>query len=84
VPVKDESSPRVWSIPRRAWSKLLHRTAAEQAGQVVSQAITAMGEINAASAKISDIVSTIDEISFHTNLLAMNAAVETARVAAAA
>ncbi len=38
-----------------------------------------MTEINAASAKISDIISTIDEIAFQTNLLAVNAAVEAAR-----
>jgi methyl-accepting chemotaxis protein len=43
--------------------------AAEQAGLVVSEAITAMGGINAASAKISDIISTINEIAFQTNLL---------------
>jgi methyl-accepting chemotaxis protein len=38
-----------------------------------------MAEINVASAKISDIISTIDEIAFQTNLLAVNAAVEAAR-----
>jgi len=48
-------------------------------GQIVSKAITAMKEINLASAKISDIISTIDEIAFQTNLLAVNAAVEAAR-----
>jgi methyl-accepting chemotaxis protein len=42
-------------------------------------AVTAMAEINAASAKISEIISTIDEIAFQTNLLAVNAAVEAAR-----
>ena len=55
------------------------RDAAEQGQHVVSNAITAMGEINAASAKISEIISTIDEIAFQTNLLAVNAAVEAAR-----
>jgi methyl-accepting chemotaxis protein len=53
--------------------------AAEKAGLVVSQAIAAMGEINGASTKISDIISTINEIAFQTNLLAVNAAVEAAR-----
>ena len=38
-----------------------------------------MAEINTASAKISDIISTINEIAFQTNLLAVNAAVEAAR-----
>jgi len=55
------------------------RDAAEQGQAVVSNAVTAMAEINAASAKISDIISTIDEIAFQTNLLAVNAAVEAAR-----
>jgi methyl-accepting chemotaxis protein len=55
------------------------KDSAQQGQEVVSNAITAMAEINAASAKISDIISTIDEIAFQTNLLAVNAAVEAAR-----
>jgi methyl-accepting chemotaxis protein len=55
------------------------RDSAERGQQVVADAVTAMAEINVASAKISDIISTIDEIAFQTNLLAVNAAVEAAR-----
>lgn len=52
---------------------------AEQGGEVVSRAVTAMDEINQASNKIADIIGVIDEIAFQTNLLALNAAVEAAR-----
>jgi len=55
------------------------REQAEKGGAVVHRAISAMGEINAASRKIADIISVIDEIAFQTNLLALNAAVEAAR-----
>jgi len=55
------------------------RESAEKGQGVVSTAVAAMAEINAASAKISDIIGTIDEIAFQTNLLAVNAAVEAAR-----
>ncbi len=55
------------------------KESAERGQDVVASAITAMEEINVASAKISDIISTIDEIAFQTNLLAVNAAVEAAR-----
>jgi methyl-accepting chemotaxis protein len=55
------------------------RRQAEKGGEVVSEAVTAMQGINAASAKIADIIGVIDEIAFQTNLLALNAAVEAAR-----
>jgi methyl-accepting chemotaxis protein len=55
------------------------REQAERGGAVVQRAIGAMGEINASSRKISDIIGVIDEIAFQTNLLALNAAVEAAR-----
>jgi methyl-accepting chemotaxis protein len=55
------------------------REQAEKGGAVVHRAIGAMGEINASSRKIADIISVIDEIAFQTNLLALNAAVEAAR-----
>jgi methyl-accepting chemotaxis protein len=52
---------------------------AGERGHLVLNAVAAMEDINVASAKISDIISTIDEIAFQTNLLAVNAAVEAAR-----
>jgi methyl-accepting chemotaxis protein len=55
------------------------REQAERGGAVVHRAIGAMGEINASSRKIADIIGVIDEIAFQTNLLALNAAVEAAR-----
>ncbi|MFK5913915.1 MAG: methyl-accepting chemotaxis protein [Woeseiaceae bacterium] len=55
------------------------REQAEKGGAVVSNAVSAMSEINSSSKKISDIIGVIDEIAFQTNLLALNAAVEAAR-----
>ena len=55
------------------------RELAEKGGAVVGHAISAMGEINASSKKIAEIIGVIDEIAFQTNLLALNAAVEAAR-----
>jgi len=55
------------------------RDQAEHGGTVVEKAVAAMGAIDVASKRISDIISVIDEIAFQTNLLALNAAVEAAR-----
>ena len=52
---------------------------AARGGNVVSQVVTTMNEINASSKKISDIIGVIDGIAFQTNILALNAAVEAAR-----
>ena len=52
---------------------------AQRGGQVVSQVVRTMDEINGSSRRIADIVGTIDGIAFQTNILALNAAVEAAR-----
>ncbi|MEN9631049.1 MAG: hypothetical protein RJA10_4277, partial [Pseudomonadota bacterium] len=51
-------------------------TVAQRGGEVVAQVVSTMGEINASSRKIGDIIGTIDGIAFQTNILALNAAVE--------
>jgi methyl-accepting chemotaxis protein len=55
------------------------QTVAQRGGDVVSQVVSTMDEINTASKRIADIIGTIDGIAFQTNILALNAAVEAAR-----
>ena len=55
------------------------KSGAEKSGEVVREAVSAMGEIEQSSKKITQIISVIDEIAFQTNLLALNAGVEAAR-----
>ena len=50
-----------------------------EGGNVVEEVVKTMGDINASSKKIVDIISVIDGIAFQTNILALNAAVEAAR-----
>lgn len=52
---------------------------AESSGNVVREAVDAMGKIQSSSSQISRIISVIDDIAFQTNLLALNAGVEAAR-----
>jgi methyl-accepting chemotaxis protein len=48
-------------------------------GQLVGEAVRTMAEIQTSSARMADIIGTIDGIAFQTNILALNAAVEAAR-----
>ncbi len=52
---------------------------AERGGEIVRQAIAAMGGIEQSSKHVVRIIGVIDEIAFQTNLLALNAGVEAAR-----
>jgi methyl-accepting chemotaxis protein len=52
---------------------------AHRGGEMVSQVVSTMGEIQTSSRKIADIIGVIDGIAFQTNILALNAAVEAAR-----
>ena len=52
---------------------------AEKSGEVVREAVEAMGGIVKSSQSITQIIGVIDEIAFQTNLLALNAGVEAAR-----
>jgi methyl-accepting chemotaxis protein len=52
---------------------------AEKSGEVVRDAVSAMGGIEQSAREISQIIGVIDEIAFQTNLLALNAGVEAAR-----
>ena len=52
---------------------------AQQGGTEVREVVATMGGIRSASARIEEIIGTIDSIAFQTNILSLNAAVEAAR-----
>lgn len=52
---------------------------ATESDRLMSETVTAIGQIEKSSRAIAEVVGFIDEIAFQTNLLALNAAVEAAR-----
>ena len=52
---------------------------ADEGGRVMREVVQTMDSIRGSSARIGDIIGTIDGIAFQTNILALNAAVEAAR-----
>ncbi|MGF1660405.1 MAG: methyl-accepting chemotaxis protein, partial [Rubrimonas sp.] len=68
-----ESAARARDVVARASAE------AGAGGEVVREAIAAMGAIESSSEQIGRIIGAIDEIAFQTNLLALNAGVEAAR-----
>ncbi len=62
----------------RAQARVMVDTANASA-DASQELMKAMGEISKASRKIGDIITTVNDVAFQTNLLALNAAVEAAR-----
>ena len=79
----DEITQTVATSAKRAEEagQLVSRTTAgaTHSGEVVANAISAMGQIESSAGEISSIIGVIDDIAFQTNLLALNAGVEAAR-----
>lgn len=62
----------------REISEKIHKEA-ENGNEKMSELLMALEEINTASSNISNIIKTIEDIAFQTNILALNASVEAAR-----
>lgn len=58
-------------------------TSMNEGSEKMSKMLDAMREINSTSSKIANIIKTIQDISFQTNILSLNASIEAARAGAA-
>ncbi len=56
---------------------------AEEGNAAMSQTVMAMDELQSASARVNEMVAVIDDVAFHTGMLALNASVEAARAGVA-
>jgi Methyl-accepting chemotaxis protein (MCP) signalling domain len=79
----DPAADRAWLTPSRplVQSEVVHHAVivAQRGGEVVSRVVANMEDIAASSRKINEVLSTIDSIAVQTNILALNAAVQSAR-----
>ena len=66
------------SMEISAMTESLHKEATG-AGALMKTTVSGMGPLQVASARMDDVVGTIDSIAFQTNLLALNAAIEAAK-----
>jgi methyl-accepting chemotaxis protein len=54
-------------------------TRAEEGNAAMAETVMAMDELQSASARVHEMVAVIDDVAFHTGMLALNASVEAAR-----
>lgn len=56
---------------------------AEEGNMAMAETVVAMDELQSASSKVNEMVAVIDDVAFHTGMLALNASVEAARAGVA-
>jgi methyl-accepting chemotaxis protein len=58
-------------------------TRAEEGNAAMAETVMAMDELQSASSRVNEMVAVIDDVAFHTGMLALNASVEAARAGTA-